>query len=67
MPWQRQAHQGRRRDLPPDRLVKRYLARCERNLNNTSWKKISDGCPVSEASPAQMSPWPAAKVALRKG
>jgi hypothetical protein len=30
----------------------RYLARCERNLNNTSWKKISDGCPVS-----QMSPW----------
>ena len=30
----------------------RYLARCERNLNNTSWKKISDGCPV-----AQMSPW----------
>ena len=30
----------------------RYLARCERNLNNTSWKKISDGCPVS-----RMSPW----------
>lgn len=30
----------------------RYLARCERNLNNTSWKKISDGCPT-----AQMSPW----------
>lgn len=30
----------------------RYLARCERNLNNTSWKKISDGCPVS-----QLSPW----------
>ena len=25
----------------------RYLARCERNLNNTSWKKISDGCPVA--------------------
>ncbi len=23
----------------------RYLARCERNLNNTSWKKISDVCP----------------------
>jgi hypothetical protein len=35
----------------------RYLARCERNLNNTSWKKISDGCPVSEVSPVQMSPW----------
>ena len=30
----------------------RYLARCERNLNNTSWKKISDGCPVS-----RMAPW----------
>ena len=30
----------------------RYLARCERNLNNTSWKKISDGCPV-----VQMTPW----------
>ena len=29
----------------------RYLARCERNLNNTSWKKISDGCPVSQMSP----------------
>tara|TARA_R110002020_G_scaffold23525_7_gene78239 strand:+ start:1247 stop:1528 length:282 start_codon:yes stop_codon:yes gene_type:complete len=33
----------------------RYLARCERNLNNTSWKKISDGCPT-----AQMSSWEAA-------
>ncbi len=31
----------------------RYLARCERNLNNTSWKKIADGCPT-----ASMSPWP---------
>jgi len=29
----------------------RYLARCERNLNNTSWKKITDGCPVSQLSP----------------
>jgi hypothetical protein len=37
----------------------RYLARCERNLNNTSWKKISDGCPVS-----QMSPW-TSKSAVR--
>ena len=25
----------------------RYLARCERNLNNTSWKKMSDGCPTA--------------------
>jgi hypothetical protein len=30
----------------------RYLARCERNLNNTSWKKIADGCPT-----AQLTPW----------
>jgi len=29
----------------------RYLARCERNLNNTSWKKITDGCPLSQMSP----------------
>ncbi|MDF1609877.1 hypothetical protein PZ897_16965 [Hoeflea sp. YIM 152468] len=29
----------------------RYLARCERNLNNTSWKKLSDGCPVADISP----------------
>jgi len=29
----------------------RYMARCERNLNNTSWKKISDGCPVAQISP----------------
>ncbi|MCY0095228.1 hypothetical protein [Hoeflea ulvae] len=29
----------------------RYLARCERNLNNTSWKKISDGCPVAQTQP----------------
>jgi hypothetical protein len=29
----------------------RYLARCERNLNNTSWKKIADGCPTASMSP----------------
>ena len=40
----------------------RYLARCERNLNNTSWKKITDGCPVS-----QMSPWTTANSALNQG
>ncbi|WP_339759932.1 hypothetical protein [uncultured Hoeflea sp.] len=40
----------------------RYLARCERNLNNTSWKKITDGCPVS-----QLSPWTAKKAALIQG
>jgi hypothetical protein len=28
----------------------RYLARCERNLNNTSWKKIADGCPTASMS-----------------
>ena len=40
----------------------RYLARCERNLNNTSWKKITDGCPVS-----QMSPWTTANSTLNQG
>lgn len=25
----------------------RYLARCERVLNNTSWKKIEDDCPTA--------------------
>ena len=40
----------------------RYLARCERNLNNTSWKKISDGCPVS-----QMSPWTSEPAAQTHG
>jgi len=40
----------------------RYLARCERNLNNTSWKKITDGCPVS-----QMSPWTTTASALNQG
>lgn len=30
----------------------RYLARCERVLNNTSWKKISDGCPTAEMPPS---------------
>ncbi|WP_299862986.1 hypothetical protein [uncultured Hoeflea sp.] len=29
----------------------RYLARCERNLNNTSWKKIADGCPTAQILP----------------
>lgn len=40
----------------------RYLARCERNLNNTSWKKITDGCPVS-----QMSPWTSKTASLTQG
>ncbi|MCY0147090.1 hypothetical protein OEG84_05000 [Hoeflea sp. G2-23] len=40
----------------------RYMARCERNLNNTSWKKISDGCPV-----AQMSPWASAGTIHQPG
>jgi len=25
----------------------RKLARCERILNNTSWKFLGDGCPIS--------------------
>lgn len=24
-----------------------YTARCEMNLNTTSWKKIADGCPTA--------------------
>ncbi|MEX3009216.1 hypothetical protein [Hoeflea sp. TYP-13] len=24
---------------------KQFLARCERVLNNTSWKRLQDGCP----------------------
>ncbi len=31
------------------------LARCERVLNNTSWKKLQDGCPVSHAGGALTS------------
>ncbi len=30
-----------------------YMARCERNLNNTTWKKISDGCPSAALTPKQ--------------
>jgi hypothetical protein len=33
-----------------------YLARCERNLNNTSWKKISDGCPTASSSQSVSTP-----------
>jgi hypothetical protein len=40
----------------------RYLARCERNLNNTSWKKIADGCPIS-----QRPAWPLDKQLLNQG
>ena len=40
----------------------RYLARCERNLNNTSWKKLSDGCPMAE-----MSPWTSRPSAMIEG
>lgn len=25
-----------------------YLARCEMNLNVTTWKKLRDGCPTAE-------------------
>ena len=30
-----------------------WLARCGRVLNNTSWEKIGDGCPVSSINPPQ--------------
>jgi len=26
---------------------KQFLARCERVLNNTSWKRVQDGCPTA--------------------
>lgn len=29
-----------------------YLARCEMNLNVTTWKKLRDGCPAAELTPA---------------
>ena len=32
-----------------------YLARCEMVLNNTSWKKLQDGCPTT-ALDARLSP-----------
>jgi len=28
-----------------------YMARCERVLNNTSWKKLEDGCPSASYLP----------------
>ena len=34
----------------------RYLARCERVLNNTSWTKLSDGCPQVELKPMTVLP-----------
>lgn len=30
-----------------------YLARCEMNLNVTTWKKLRDGCPTAN----NQSPW----------
>ncbi|MCO6186420.1 hypothetical protein [Rhizobium sp. L1K21] len=26
---------------------KSYLAECQMNLNNTSWEKVEDGCPLT--------------------
>ncbi|MDL2400779.1 hypothetical protein [Rhizobium mayense] len=34
---------------------KSYLARCQMNLNVTSWSKLQDGCPVTERSPWEPS------------
>jgi hypothetical protein len=28
-----------------------YMARCEMNLNVTTWKKLRDGCPTAEITP----------------
>jgi hypothetical protein len=32
-----------------------YLARCEMVLNNTSWQKIQDGCPMTELRAAHQT------------
>jgi hypothetical protein len=32
-----------------------YLARCEMKLNVSSWTKVDDGCPVSDARSPQSS------------
>ncbi|NRP73422.1 hypothetical protein ILFOPFJJ_04326 [Ensifer psoraleae] len=31
-----------------------YLARCEMNLNVTTWKKLRDGCPTAQLSTADI-------------
>src|SRR5262245_54239877 len=33
------------------------LARCGKELNNSSWKKVQDGCPSASAGPLQQSLW----------
>ena len=35
-----------------------WLARCGRVLNNTSWEKIGDGCPVSSINAPQLPETP---------
>ncbi len=35
---------------------RRYLARCEMKLNNSSWTKLQDGCPLARlTAPGQES------------
>ena len=31
------------------------LARCDMELNNSAWKKVRDGCPMSALAPLPMS------------
>lgn len=33
-----------------------YLARCEMELNVTTWRKLQDGCPVARMSVAKLNP-----------
>jgi hypothetical protein len=40
------------------------LARCGKELNNSSWEKIQDGCPSADAAPAQQSWLPETTTAL---
>ncbi|MDL2410841.1 hypothetical protein PY650_35995 [Rhizobium calliandrae] len=44
---------------------KSYLARCQMNLNVTSWSKLQEGCPVTEISPWQQSAWHLQPIAVR--
>lgn len=55
---------GNGKDIPEGQTVclktasGNRLARCERVLNNTSWKMLDEECPVARLPP--QSTWPAA-------
>ncbi|MGO4831851.1 hypothetical protein AB4144_06070 [Rhizobiaceae sp. 2RAB30] len=43
------------------------LARCDMVLNNSSWKKIQDGCPEAGAAPLTPAETPTVPSAIRTG